>query len=151
MPKQTESIACALFLNKVMMHRVQAALPFLLTASNNTADIMLCCSVSSIKEIAVSDVLPMGTWADHLHMRAFVTALPVHLKLLDVAGSRTHIQIFEPGDFNGEGSAFGSTAAAAAAAADPLQVWLIFEPMHYEVLYPAEAYKSLERLSDALE
>ena len=40
---------------------------------------------------------------------------------------------------------------AAAAAADPQQVWLIFEPMHYEVLYPAQAYKNLERLSDALE
>ena len=110
---------------------------------------MLCCSVSSIKEIAVSDVLPMGTWADHLHMRALVTALPVRLKLLDVAGSRAHVQIFEPGDFSREGGAFGSTAAAAAAA-DPQQVWLIFEPMHYEVLYPAEAYKNLKRLSDAL-
>ena len=94
---------------------------------------MFSCSVSSIEQMVQTDVLPMRTWADNVHMRALVTALPVRLKLLDVAGSDAYVQTFEPG--------------AATAAANPQQVWLIFEPMHYEVLYPAEAYKNVDKLS----
>ena len=95
-----------------------------------------------MQEIVSCDGLPMRMWADHLHMRALVTALPVRLKLLHVDGSEASIVTFEPGPCNGEAVAAGSVAASG----NPLQCWLIFEPGHYEVLCPAEGYKNIARL-----
>lgn len=99
-----------------------------------------------MRDIVETDVLPMRKEADHLHMKALVTALPVRLKLLDVAGSEAHVQTFGPGPCNGEAAAAGSVAALGN---NPLQCWLIYEPGHYEVLSPAEGYKNIESLPDA--
>ena len=115
---------------------------------------MFHCRERTFEEMVVNNVLAMNVDADHPYIRALVAALPVRLKLLAVADSKANVQTFAPGAFSAEGGgsdsdAAGRLPAAAAAAADPQQVWLILEPGHFEVVSPAEAYKDLEQLPTA--
>lgn len=126
---------------------------------------MLC---RSIYEMVIDEVVPMGMEADNICVHALVAALPVRLKVLEAAGSWAYVGTFGPEASNacsataGASGAFDTTSSSgventsansalhrgAAPAADALQIWLIHEVGHYEVVYPAQAYQNMEELPD---
>ena len=86
-----------------------------------------------------------------------MAALPVRLKILDVAGSAGSIYTFEPP--SADSSTSPSTGAASSAQhstadvqcrqssrPDVQKLWLIYRPGHYEIVYPAEGCEDLEKL-----
>ena len=121
-------------------------------ASN--ADTELCCRASTVPHIVKTTVLEWGWEADQLCVQALVAALPIRLKVLDAAGSSPYVQTTEPPSASSNadgasGSLENSSDHLAEPTGDVLQVWLIFEPSHYEVLRPAEAYKHIQHLKEA--
>ena len=84
-----------------------------------------------------------------VQVKALVAALPLRLKILDVAGSAASIYTFEPGLGDGSSAAAESPRATSprqAADTDMLKLWLIYRPGHYEVVYPEESSENLEKL-----
>ena len=64
--------------------------------------------------------------------------MPMCLKILDVAGSAASIYTFEPGS--------GQGTASQAVAPPTQQLWLIYRPGHYEIVYPQAGCENLEKL-----
>ena len=90
----------------------------------------------------------------YAQVKALVAALPMRLKILDVAGSAASIYTFEPA--SAESTAAGTTAQQQQGADSPRsrqrsvpsvqKLWLIYRPGHYEIVYPEEGCENLEKL-----
>lgn len=74
-------------------------------------------------------------------MKALVAALPLRLKILDVAGSTASVYTFEPGLTEGS-----PPDPRQRAATDVQKLWLIYRPGHYEIVYPEEGSENIEKL-----
>ncbi len=101
-----------------------------------------------MKDIIQRETLPMSTEAEQLQVKALTAALPVRMKLLAAAGGAPYVDTFEPtlSDSTSSSSAAVTEAAPSGVRSDMPQVWLIHRPGHYEVVYPAEGYKDVDKL-----
>lgn len=73
-----------------------------------------------------------------LQVKALVATLPIRLKILDVAGTAASIYTFEPGLID--------SRAGEAATRSMQNLWLIYRPGHYEIVYPEADCEDLEKL-----
>lgn len=87
-------------------------------------------------------------------VKALVAALPLRLKILDVAGSTASIHTFEPASANSVSAtsppqqhrSSESSSARRRPSPEVQKLWLIYRPGHYEIVYPERGSEDLEKL-----
>ena len=106
---------------------------------------MLLCSALSYDAIVQSETLCMAAQAEELHAMALAAVLPVRLKVLGASQTVPRVCTHQPGLplSRPRTSAQGQTAADSAAESAQ-QVWIMFRPGHYEMVYPAEGFQNVD-------
>ena len=122
------------------------------TSACLTVTFMLLCRGLSYDAIVQHETLRMAAqaeqlhvmalMAEQLHVMALMAVLPVRLKLLDIAGGQPYSTTLEPGlPLSRPRTSTQAQTAADGAAGSAQQVWPMFRPGHYEVVYPAEGFE----------
>ena len=103
---------------------------------------MLLCRGLGYDDVVQHETLRMTAQADQMHTMALTAALPVRLKLLSVAGDEPFVTTYEPGlPVSRPRTSIQAQTASHTAAESAQQVWVMFRPGHYEVVYPAEGFE----------
>ncbi len=134
--------------NPFFLHMSHTDLNGPATSACLTDGSMLLCSALSYDAIVQRETLLMTAQAEQLHAMALAAVLPVRIKVLDASKTVPRVDTYEPGLplSRPTTSRQAQTAASAAesAAESAQQVWIMFRPGHYEMVYPAEGYENVD-------
>lgn len=100
-----------------------------------------------LAQVVKHETLRMKAETEQVQLTALTAVLPVCVRLLSTAGARPYVQTFEPNQ------RFSTSADSAAAghmvgARSVQQVWLVYRPGHYEVVYPAIGFENVDGAVD---
>ena len=99
----------------------------------------------SFAHVVERETLCMGAETEQVQLMALTGVLPVRVKLLSAAGAEPYVQTIQPNQSSGIATASAAAGEMTHDAARGLQqVWLVYRPGHYEVVYPLTGFENVD-------